>query len=191
MIHSGDTLTHINLIQEFRLQLDQSISNTLSDHDCLRYLRGRRGNVELAVDMCLRCFEWRQTLLDPFPGTNLQFSPNIILAHPRKLDEHPKSSLIPATHSGFGKEGHPIYWEKTGYVQSIFDEVRQHFSNIELIQYHVICNEIFEHRLEYASKKFNRPVSKTIVVFDMTGIQISLDLDSIWYIKQVIDVDQK
>jgi hypothetical protein len=112
------------------------------------------------------------------------------LCCPETVDVHPQAYLIECAHHGFGKQGHPIYWEKTGKIQSQFTEVRKYFSNIQLLQYHIMSNEAMESRYEFASKKFNTHVHKGIVVFDMKHVTVTLDMDSIWYIKQLLEVDQ-
>jgi hypothetical protein len=189
-LFQGDEVTHKNLITELRTFLTDDINHELTNHDCLRFLRARNGDIHRAEEMIIRWYEWRHNLMDPLPPHNLRFSPNVLLASPITLDQHPFKHLLPVTHQGFSKHGHPIYWEKTGYVQSTFAEVKKHFSNVELLQYHIMSNELCEARFQYAAKKFNRPVNKMIVVFDMSHVQITLDMDSIWYIKQILQVDQ-
>jgi hypothetical protein len=139
-------------------------------------------------------YEWRHNLLDPIPPYNIRMSPNIILSTPSSLAFHPNKSLLPLNHCGFGKKGHPIYWERTGYIQSTFPEVKKKFSNIELLQFHLQSNEYFENRLNFINKQLDpnaEVITKYIVVFDMNHLQISLDMDSIWYIKQMLEMDQK
>ena len=120
----------------------------------------------------------------------MQFSPNIILAMPDRISQHPYVHLIPASHYGFDREGAPIYWERTGYIQSQWDEVKKHFTVDELIQYHIQSQEGCEIRLKYASAKFGKLITKAVTVFDMKHLTISLDASAILYIKLLLQIDQ-
>ena len=79
-IFEGDTAYHINIIEELRSHLSTVVNTSLTDHDCLRFLRARQGNVPKSVQMVTAWHIWRHTLLEPLPpGNNIQLSPNIIL----------------------------------------------------------------------------------------------------------------
>ena len=93
-------------------------------------------------------------------------------------------------HHGWDKAGRPIYWEKTGTIQNNFDEVFRHFTTDELVQYHVLSQECFRLRFEYATAQANTPITDSIVVFDMTNVNMTLNLQSISYIKRILAVDQ-
>jgi len=128
--------------------------------------------------------------MDPLPPYGLRLTPRTLLATPVTLDNHPYAHLLPVAHEGFDRENHPIYWEKTGLIQSRFNEVTRHFTVAELLQYHIISNEVLECRLAYASENSGQDVTKSVIVFDMKHLTMNLDMDSIWYIKQVLAVDQ-
>lgn len=61
---------------------------------------------------------------------------------------------------------------------------------LQLLQFHIMSQEIFQMRYEYASKKFGHHVHQCVIVFDMAGLSASLDLDSISYIKSTLKIDQ-
>jgi hypothetical protein len=134
-------------------------------------------------------YRWRHTLMEPIPPSNIRFSPHILLSMPTHLHEHPYAHLLQVTHHGFDREGHPIYWEKTGTIQSKFRELMTHFSTNELLQYHILSQDLFGCRFQYASTKFAKDIQKAVVVNDMSNLTMSLDMESIWYIKQVLSVD--
>ena len=93
-------------------------------------------------------------------------------------------------HHGFDKDGRPIYWEKTGTIQSNFGEVFKHFTTDELCQLHVQSQECFDVRYEYASKKFQKEITQSVVIFDMKNVQMVLNIQSIAYVKQILAIDQ-
>jgi hypothetical protein len=175
---------------DFRILLGSEISFELTDHDCLRFLRARNGSFEKASAMALERHNWRHTIASPLPPRGLCFSPNLLLASPNHLHTHPHIELLGASHHGFDKEGAPIYWEKTGEIQSRMHLVNEHFPVEELLQYHILSQEICEIRLEYAAKKFGESTGKAVTVFDLKGLTMTLDSQAIAYVRQMLYVDQ-
>ncbi len=45
-------------------------------------------------------------------------------------------------------------------------------------------------RLEALSKKFNKPIEKQVIIFDLAGLSYSLDFMSINVMKRVLSIDQ-
>jgi hypothetical protein len=94
--------------------------------------------------------------------------------------------------------------EKTGYIQSIYSDVKKHFRKEELIQMHIMSMEILTARCDYMNNhnihntitnnpENNRPKNRvpgSITVSDMSGVTVSLDMDSIWYMQQLLAIDQ-
>lgn len=97
-----------------------------TDHDCLRYLRGCNGDIEKAHAKLQAYHEWFHKLMDPISSLNgLHFSPNTLLYTPEHLANHPTGQgLLPVSHSGFDRNGRPLYWEKTGAIQSNYSVVK-------------------------------------------------------------------
>ena len=135
-------------------------------------------------------FNWRRTMLGPLLKCDTAFSPNIILLHPTRFEEHPGKDLIPFAHYGFDKEGRPIYWEKTGVISSNFVEMSKVFSVEELVFFHIQSQEMFELRYKFASERFNRSVHQSVVVFDLKNLNYTLDLGAIAYMKSMLGIDQ-
>jgi hypothetical protein len=200
--------TH-NLISELRKNLSPSLNSLLTNTDCHRFLTARSDSIPDAVTMIQNWHEWRHTLLDPIPPYNIRMSPNILLATPSPLYSHPFRSMLPLNHCCVSKNNLPIYWEKTGAIQSIFGEIKRRFTPLELFQYHLQSNELFENRLFHLTKQrqqnqqqqqhsdqmspvlASESLHQYIIIFDMKGIHLTLDLDSIWYIKQLLETDQQ
>ena len=114
------SLVHWNV---YLLPLDLS---RYTDHDCLRFLRACNGNLELALAKLYAYHEWFHKLMDPIsPINDLHFSPNTLLYTPEHLANHPTGQgLLPVSHSGFDRDGRPLYWEKTGTIQSNYGVVK-------------------------------------------------------------------
>jgi hypothetical protein len=139
-------INHIDTINEFRIEIGEELSKFQTDHDCLRYLRARKGNFEKAKEMLIQTEEWRHTLLKPIPPQEFRYSPNTLLSmqdnfwyaiilyrlnlsilifnifyvsYLLKINrDNPANAWLIEAHHGYDKFGHPIYWEKTGFVQS-------------------------------------------------------------------------
>ena len=97
-----------------------------SDHDLLRFLRGCNADLNKSKSKLESYHEWTHSLMDPISTiNNLRFSPTTLLYTPEHLANHPTGQgLIPVSHSGFDREGRPLYWEKTGAVQANFNMVK-------------------------------------------------------------------
>jgi hypothetical protein len=185
-----DEVSHEDIIAEFRSTISDDINKVFSDHDCIRFLKARGGSVVRASQMANAWHIWRHSFLNALPPHNIPLTPNTILASPNKVPDHPRIDLLPIMHMGHDRDGRPIYWERTGYIQSRFTEVFEVFTVDELIQFHISSNESFECRLDYYSKKFNKQITNTIVVFDMKYLMMTLNVQSIQYIKDMLGIDQ-
>jgi hypothetical protein len=107
----SNSLSHDQIIKEFRSLLGENISIELNDSDCLRFLRARKGSLEHATIMVQNWYDWRHTLMESNnKESHLRFSPNIIMSSPYQLSTHPQKHLLPIAHHGFSKLGYPIYW---------------------------------------------------------------------------------
>lgn len=98
-----------------------------TDQDLLRFLRGCNGDSKKAQAKLRSFHEWFHTpMQEPISALNgLHFSPNTLLYTPEHLANHPTGKgLLPVSHSGFDKDGRPLYWEKTGAVQANFSVVK-------------------------------------------------------------------
>ena len=205
---SGLDISPPNVIAEFRNGLDPKISSVLTERECTRFINARPKSMKKACEMAttwyeydylnyifsliifMRRYEWRHSLLKPFAPSNIQYTPNVILLCPDQPYDQPHIHLTPVCHNGFDKEGSPIYWERTGLIQSNFGEVKKHFTADQLVLYHIQSQEVAMMRLAYASRVFGREVHQMTAVFDMKHLTMSLDMECIYYIKAILDIDQ-
>ena len=82
----------------------------LSDEDCLRFLKSKNYHVNKTTEMVKQWFEWWNR---PLPGFT-DVMPKNILNYVNERENIATDILLHANY-GEDKEGHPIYWEKTGY----------------------------------------------------------------------------
>lgn len=187
-----ESIRHEDAITAFRNLLSPEISMSMSDPDILRFLRARGGSLSRAMEMVLAWDTWRHTIMRPMYPRSLTYSPNTIWSMPwaDHIFHHPHLDLLPVALHGFTKEGHPIYWERTGLIQSTFHEVKKYFEIDQLLQYHIQTQESTEVRLAYASKKFGKEITKSVNVLDMKHLTMSIDFQAIAYMKAMLSMDQ-
>lgn len=193
-IHSDDTC-HVEIIHEFRYYLDSELSASLSDHDCLRFLRAKEGDVQKSVDMVKAWNEWRHSLQASINSEILKYSANIILSCQASdlLWNHPHSHLLPCRHHGFDKAGRPVFWIQLGFIISEFKEIRKYFTNDQLIHYIVWNQEAMLLRQEYSSRNRLRRVAQSVIIADMSYLPMSsfMDKDALSLTRHLIYVSQR
>jgi hypothetical protein len=173
-IYSDDTHL-VEVVHEFRYHLESELSAALSDHDCLRFLRAKEGDMPKAVEMANIWNEWRHNLHPSINSEGLKYSANLILTcQPSDLLwNHPHSHMLPCGHHAFDKAGRPVFWLKLGLIISQFKEIKKYFSNDQLIHYMIWNQEALLLRQEYSSQQRLRRIADTIIVVDMSFLPFS------------------
>lgn len=103
-----------SMVGELRALLDAQQNADLSDVDCERFIIARNHKLEKAHAMIVKFHEWHNK---PFTDQNIEDKS----LRPRDLSEvcadkkeHIMATLLQYSFSGHGKDGNPIYWEKSG-----------------------------------------------------------------------------
>lgn len=164
--------------------LSPEINDRYTDSDCFRFLASRNGDVPKARDMLMARDEWYYR---PLPDHTL--SPSQLLDDPDLLHNHIFAQYFPQSNLGEDKQGHPIYWEKSGIVASSFRELNKVLPMSELIAHHVRNSEILVRRGEAASRKYGRPIEKFSVVLDLTGLGYTIDQQCMALLKRATEID--
>lgn len=106
------------MVAELRGLLTDQQNADLSDVDCERFLIARNHKLEKAHAMIVKFHEWHNK---PFADQEIEDK----LLRPRDLSEvcadkkeHIMATVLSYSFSGHGKEGNPIYWEKSGQSNS-------------------------------------------------------------------------
>lgn len=174
-------------IAALRERLDPTTNELLLDHDCMRFLRARQMDVERAAEMSNAWGVWVQT---PLVGSQQGRTPLNILHDIDDPNEHFYASLCPHSIVGEDREGRPIFWEKTGACAANYSQIKKDLNNETLIARHIWIQSLMGCRLKQMSEKHGIKIEKTNVVFDMSGLQFSPDMDSIRYCIAMLHVDQ-
>lgn len=107
---------------ELRGSLTSEENEMLSDDDCHRFLRARNHDIHKTSDMVKKWAVWYHT---PLPKTtDEEMTPaNILVKQDQDKKEQIYTDLLPHSNVGEDKEGHPVYWEKTGLSKLFLDFV--------------------------------------------------------------------
>eukprot|EP01040_Poterioochromonas_malhamensis_P022843 gene22843-27874_t len=125
------------LLPQFRALLTEEMNKSLTDGDCERFLIARNCNLEKAHTMIEKYYNWYNS---PF-GTWKIANPAL---RPRDLDrqcpddkEVHMARILQYSYTGCDRDGHPIYWEKSGQIAANFGTFRKHFTDDEIIARHI------------------------------------------------------
>eukprot|EP00298_Acanthocystis_sp_HF-20_P014264 c20701_g1_i1.p1 GENE.c20701_g1_i1~~c20701_g1_i1.p1 ORF type:complete len:295 (+),score=108.74 c20701_g1_i1:126-887(+) len=158
----------------------------MTDFDFARFGRARKWNLEKAEEMIQAWAVWMSTPLPTHPNA----TPGTLLSLGPDPNEEIYIQYMPHAHFGFGKEGHPIYWEKTGLISARFPQFHKKLSVDDLITRHIRLQEIMGGRFKYSCEKFGKHVEKQIVVFDLEGISYGVQPAALQVFKKCIEIDQ-
>lgn len=173
-------------VLQMRQLLPASADALLDDFDCLRFLRARKMDPRKAADMASAWAVWATT---PLPGSTEGLTPLTILSVAEDPNEALFTRLAPYLMEGEDKEGHPIFWEKTGNGSAGFYELKQHQNHDQLLARHVRLQGIMECRLHHQSQKHGRRIEKLVAVNDYSNLSMYPDLDAIKFAIAVATTD--
>lgn len=177
--------TEKETLQKFQELIPESLRETLSENDCLRFLRARKFDLEKAIELAEKWYEWYYS---PLPGSD-GITPANILDKPDPK-EHIFKRLTPHANMGIDKCGRPIYWEMTGLVSTRFVELIKHISLEELVARHVRQQELSIRRLQYQSKIRNESIEKQICIMNLKDLSYSLDTRALATFHKTLAIDQ-
>jgi hypothetical protein len=83
-----------------------------------------------------------------------------------------------------------FFREKTGIAESKMSEIKELFDMDYLLARHVRQQTIMLLRLEYCAMKYQKDISKLLVVFDLYGLSSFPDLFALDYVRRVLALDQ-
>lgn len=105
-------------VVEFRKLLPEDINSHYDDDDCSRFLVARNLDLKKALDMITKRHNWYLSPVKGYKVANDSLCPKDLL-HTR-LDEKEElfCAIVPQSHLGEDKNGHPLFWEKSGFSKS-------------------------------------------------------------------------
>jgi hypothetical protein len=113
--------------------LSQRLKETVSSSDLDRFLCARKHDLNAAHAMIESWGTWYYD--HRLPGQ--LHTPRMILEEVDDPMEELHTRLCPISHMGEDKEGHPIYWEKSGLISGHFRELIEVLSVDDMLARHV------------------------------------------------------
>ena len=192
---------------ELREALTTEENEMVSDDDCHRFLRARNHDIHKTSDMVKKWAVWYHT---PLPKTtDEEMTPaNILIKQAEDKKEQVYIDMLPHSNVGEDKEGHPVYWEKTGLskfivfywcyisklllclVSSRFHEIKKHLSEDELFVRHVRQQELMINRCKMNSLKHNKKIEKQIIIFDLKDLSYTIDFMAMNTFRRTLQIDE-
>lgn len=114
------SVEHRDKIEELRKLLTPEMNEHFSNRDCERFLIARSFNQTKAFDMLKKRYDWYNTPVSTFKIDNPSLRPRDMGTTPTDTKDEIFSREFPCSNLGEDREGHPIYWEKSGYGKSHF-----------------------------------------------------------------------
>jgi hypothetical protein len=108
-----NTDLHLDKISELR-DLLKDLNNDYTDRDCERFLIARSFDLTKAFAMITKHHDWYNTPLSSYKIDNPSLRPRDMGFTETDNKQEAFNSLFPCSCQGQDKEGHPIYWEKSG-----------------------------------------------------------------------------
>lgn len=175
-------------LEQFYEIVNKEAKEHISESDAKRYLRARKWNVNDAVAMAENWYIWWNTPTPCGYGT----TPRSLLDEIVDRHEHIYSRLCPLTHTGVDRDGCPIYWEQSGLISQVFNELATEITLDEMMTRHIRNQEIALCRLYHLSKQSNNPtaIDKQVIVFNLDSLSYSLDTRSLSVFRRIISCDQ-
>jgi hypothetical protein len=175
-------------VSHFRSLLAADLSSAVSDEDCKRFLVARKHDTEKALLMINQWWQWWNA---PYPSCD-GLTPATMLNADNITD--PDIDLIcrcaPHAFHGFGKNGHPIFWERTGEITSHLVTLKENFNMDQLLSKHIRTQSLMEIRCHHISKRLNKPIEQVIIVCDYKGMPMTPDFFGIEYAQRLFGMDQ-
>ncbi|CCE62547.1 hypothetical protein TPHA_0C03970 [Tetrapisispora phaffii CBS 4417] len=165
-----EQLKEILIAKEYKLRLD--------DSTLLRFLRARKFDVNLSLEMYENCEKWRKEYGTDSILTDFHYDEKPIVA-----------KYYPQYYHKTDKEGRPVYFEELGAVN--LPEMLKITTQERMLKNLVWEYESFvKYRLPASSRAFNSLVETSCTVLDLKGISISSAYNVISYVKEASVIGQ-
>jgi hypothetical protein len=198
------------LLQEMRSKLTPE-EGAMPTWTLMRFIRARK----MKVDDAIRQFrstqdfresnphadghvnKFRENIRQPSARANSEGCPSAdgIEIYPmlRLLEQDPLEGVFRTfcAHANFGhgKDGRPIYIERTGMCSTRVATMLKHIKPRDVIRRHIRQQELAVARMEEASAKQGRRIGKQILIFDLEGLSLYPNPKAMAIFKEVLKID--
>ncbi|KAF5102818.1 hypothetical protein DV451_001708 [Geotrichum candidum] len=150
----------------------------LDDANLLRFLRARKFDIPLAIEMFKNCETWRE-----------EFGTNTILDDFHYNEKKQVAKYYPQYYHKTDKDGRPIYIEELGSVK--IDKMYEITTQKRMLQNLVWEYEAFiRYRLPACSRRQGHLVETSCTILDLKGISLSSAYQVYSYVKEASSIGQ-
>jgi len=142
----------------------------------LRFLRANKFNAQNALQQYKKTLEWRA-------ANRVNSILEEMEAGVPAFDKH-----SPTGYFGEGREGHPIYYIRNGYIN--MPKLSELVGREMIVRRHIWNNEHMEWRAMQSVIKNKRLVDKHVAVIDMRGALFRMDSLTMGLYKENVEIDQ-
>jgi hypothetical protein len=147
------------------------------DWTLLRFLRARKGDIPAALEAYKAMLEWRR-----------ENKVDEMLTAPDPK-EYVFQCVCPHRHHGTDREGHPVYYERTGMIR--VGEVLRHMNGEEdIVTRHVRFMEHMIQRMIDESQRQEKYIGKMVIVHDLTGMKYTIETAGMRIFRRTTHIDQ-
>jgi hypothetical protein len=142
----------------------------------LRFLRARKYDLDAAIEMYLKMLEWR-----------IENKVDEMLATPDPR-EHVFQCVCPHRNHGVDREGHPVYFERTGMIR--VGDLLKHMDEMDIVWRHVRMMEYMAQRTIAQSQQTDKYIGKSVMILDLTGMRYTIETAGMRAFRRTTHIDQ-
>lgn len=176
---SNLTESQKSILAELKIKLTElNYKARTDDGTLLRFLRARKFDLELALDMFIKCEKWRE-----------EFGTNTILEDFKYTEKPLVAQMYPQYYHKTDKEGRPVYYEELGKIN--FTKMLKFTTQERMLKNLVWEYEAFtQYRLPPCSREVGYLVETSCTILDLSGISITAAYSVSGYVKEASYIGQ-
>ncbi|RLV90820.1 SEC14 cytosolic factor [Spathaspora sp. JA1] len=167
------------LVVDLRSRLvELGYKDRLDDASMLRFLRARKFQLELSLEMFVNCEKWRE-----------EFGVNTILQDFHYEEKPIVASMYPQYYHKTDKDGRPVYFEELGKVD-LYQMLKMTTQERMLKNLVWEYESMVQYRLPACSRKAGYLVETSCTILDLKGISVSSAYSVIGYVREASKIGQ-
>eukprot|EP00038_Savillea_parva_P006650 m.165000 g.165000 ORF g.165000 m.165000 type:complete len:340 (-) comp12500_c0_seq1:82-1101(-) len=170
-----DEFLHVLNVYKYKEEWKGWTANTPDVATVMRYVNARKGDTIAAVEQYVEAerFFYEQRVW--------------CIEEPDPM-EPVYTALTPHLNAGFGREGEPLYFERTGIIDQ--NALLTYAHPKDLVWRHVRQQQLFVRRAQEKSAELGTRVEKQIIILDLKGLSLWPNRRALGVFKETVRIDQ-